>query len=499
MPKHACLIACFVSCVASFVLVGDTAVTAVAADGNLPPAPPADGEMDRLWKVEQKRIKEKLNDGDYNAALGVSRIFEREFEKAKKKMTVPQLQDSAFLIRHATVRMFLIRAACELYCGNSGTAKTRLLQAESRLLDNKRLGGARYQAILAAWTEARRRSDFAKEMLQGFPAALQGTKVHLDLWLEYRFQDWKAKQLRPSLDAFGSLVYETERDLILTYDALAAMLIDESMPVRAESARILHEAESYFDRSQSIRERNFQGVATAFSLHGDQQTTFLRNYGRLFLKQAELKHANPKLFKDHTVADLLDRAQFYLVKAKERFADWDMSMRGFQTLVHEGSLSSANKAIHAKLEDLNANRQEADAFMEDFRLVCIGYADLNFNLAEYHLMRARLASEDGDLEVARESLDESEQALLNGADMLSLVTAKADHPFLIYTYCGLAAVAAQRLGFLGQEPSDDLKEYIDLAEGIMKSRGLKETTVQGRYLARAKSVCEQIQQADAQQ
>jgi len=467
-----------------------------AADGMPQGASEITNDMDRLWKVELKRIKEKLNDGDYNGALVVARVFEKEFENAKKKMSVRDLQGSALLIRQATVHMLLIRAACELYCGNSTAAKSRLTQAESRLLDNKKFGGARYVAILSAWSASKQRSDVGKHLLSQVPIELQANDADrfIAITLQTSLEEWREKQLRRSLDAASSLVYETEKDLILTYDALAAMLIDDSMPVRADSAKSLNDAALFFAKSQKIRETNFQNVSNAFSLHGDQQTTFLRNYGRLFLKQAELKYAQPKWFKDHTTETLLDRAHYYLSQAEESFSEWDKRMRGYQTLVHEGSLSAANQAIQAKLEELKTDRQEAEAFMEDLRLVCIGYADLKFNSSECSLLRARLAAEAGNLDAAREFLDESEQALLNGADMLSLITPKGDHPFLVFTYSGLAAVTAYRIMFLGQEPNEDLSEYLGLADRIMKDRSLKYTTVPGKYLIEAKALAEKVQQ-----
>jgi hypothetical protein len=437
-------------------------------------------DLDRLWKVELKRMKQSIAAGEYRDALRICGTFEREVADAKGKLNVNELRDHAVLIRQMSILSCLARATCEKYCGNYSASVSRLERAESLIKDQKRIVGSAYRNALAAWQRAVARQEFAEEVTHD--------------WLAARYNRWLAEKIRPQLNALEDVVFQCESDLILAYDARATMLVDESMPIGEGSERTLRKAEDYFGKAQDVREVNFHNVATSFSMHGDQLATFLRNYGRLYLKQAEVKKQFPEAFGTSTRDDLLDRASFYFGEATRRFSKWDRMIREFQTLTHEGSITNANRAILHKLKEMNKSEKEAEEFLNDFQLICVGYADLCFNRAEMHLVKAGDLADAGDATGAADELAECEQLLLNGADMLSLVSPKADHPYLVICYSELATAAALGVAYRGKEPGDDeeMKDYLSLAEEIMRKRELSAETVQGRYLEEAKRLCDGV-------
>ena len=419
-------------------------------------------ELDRLWKVELKRIKQSIAAGEYRDALRICGTFEREVANAKSKLNVNELRDHAVLIRQISILSSLTRATCEKYCGNYSASISRLERAESLIRDQKRIVGSAYRNALAAWHGAVARQEFAEEVTHD--------------WLAARYNRWLAEKIRPQLNALEDVVFQCESDLILAYDARATMLVDESMPIGEGSERTLRKAEDYFGKAQDVREVNFHNVATSFSMHGDQLATFLRNYGRLYLKQAEVKKQFPEAFGSSTRDDLLDRASFYFGEATRRFSKWDRMIREFQTLTHEGSITNANRAILLKLKEMNKSEKEAEVSLP-------GEPGEPGDLADA-----------GDATGAADELAECEQLLLNGADMLSLVSPKADHPYLVICYSELATAAALGVAYRGKEPGDDeeMKDYLSLAEEIMRKRELSAETVQGRYLEEAKRLCDGV-------
>jgi len=440
----------------------------------LPRGAAQESKADRLWRVELDRMQIRMADGDYEGALVVAKKFEEEFDDKKRRLNTPELRASADVIRQAGVWSHIARGVCEKNCGHYRIARGRLELAESKLSENRRLYGQQFAIVLGQYQASQ---------------AAQAWAVVIDDQLAWRIERWRQQRLRPMLDAMSNAVYETELSQMLVYDGLATLCVDESMPLRMESAKLLSKAEGYFDLAQEIRERNFQGLTSSFTIHGDQQATFFRNYGRLFLKRAELKLERPETPEDDRLVDLLERSDDYLARAFKEFSSWQFMIDEMRQLAHEGSIAVANKAMKKKLQEKQMGDAEIEAFLRDVKTICVGYADLCFNVAELRIVQAKVAADDKDTSQVTAHLDEAEQMLLNGADMLAVVTPQADHPYLVMCYAETAAVAAMRAILLNEELRDDLAQYLDMGKEIMQKRHLDSETVQGRYLARAEDLC----------
>lgn len=131
-----------------------------------------------------------------------------------------------------------------------------------------------------------------------------------------------------------------------------------------------------------------------------------------------------------------------------------------------------------------------DEFMEDLKTICLGYADLCFNISELRQLQARVAASTPDTAAVQEKLDEAEQLILNAVDMLGLITPKQDHPTLVIGYAETASIGALRVQLLNESPREDLFDYIDMAKTVMTTRRLNDSTVQGKYLVKAEALCE---------
>lgn len=430
---------------------------------------------DAPWQFELSRLAREIDDGNYGKALVVAKTFDAELRKAKGKLSPIRLRQEWLKYDQATAVAYLMMGSAERFSGNYARAASLLAKS------------------FEAFVELRARLATVGGNTSGAsPAAESNLKMEAtkEEFLEYLLARLRALLSGAANDPLG----QVDQALLMACDGLGAIAIDSALPLEKQSLRSLRAAEKYFRTAQEIRDRS--NVGTSFTgTHANQQVTFLRNFGRLFLKYGELKLRFPELMPGEDADTLLDRAEDYFNEADAVFSNYEPVVKSFRVIVHERTLQAVREELIAKISETSpeVNRKEirdlVDLILQWGRRLASGHADLQFNQAELELVRIAEAASDERIPCPEcvERLDKVEQDLLEAADSLMLVSATGDHPLLVICYAELILLEALRARIEGRPPRDDFGEFFEKSEKIISDRNLAETTVECVYFEKAKS------------
>lgn len=447
---------------------------------------------DAVWRFELERMKRCITDGDYGEALTVAKTLQRECQVQRKRLSPAQFQMAWQKYEMIEVVSNLCVGTAERFSGNYSRAKVCMKKAVEKLQQIRARNATLY-------------ANAANLASTGRAQQIVG-KVNDDvfLWIE---------GLRNEVvgEAVKSDVREIEVALLAGADGLATICIDSSLPLEKISLKHLREAEEYFRLAQEIRERNLFEASEAITIHGDHEATFLRNYGRLFLKLAEYKTLFPLSLPEERADELFRRARAYFTESEEVFSRYAGLVKSFRTHAHEGTLGDYKANLVRQIKDKHPEdsirdiRDSVNRSLERLRMLALGEADLHFNQVELELAIVK-ASKTGDgvipsiyvdkssegADDLTERLDMTEQRLLDSVDNLKMISTHGDHPFLILSYSQLVVVEALRAQLLGTTVDKDYENYLTQAETICENRKLGKATIESLALAEARCLWQEF-------
>jgi hypothetical protein len=449
-------------CLLAGFLIGNMHLTSVAEDSP--------------WMFELNRVAREIDDGNYQKALIVAETFGKELERSKAKLPQVRLRQEWLKYDQATAVAWLMVGMAERFVGNYRRSAALLEKSYKEFSDLRmRLGPNAMPATANAANEPRLSEKATDD----------------------EFVSYLVERIRESLNGTDSdPVLIIDQNLLVACDGLGAIAIDSALPLKKSSLRSLKIAESYYRHGQEIRDRGAIG-ASLTGAHANQQVSFLRNYGRLFLKLGELKLRYPDVAVSDDAEVLFDRASDYFSEADYIFSNYEPVVDSFRRIVHEGNLETIREELIRKIAEANTEvsrkqvRDLVDVLLQWGRRLSSAHADLQFNQAELELARVTAEMSQYDSPEAAdllERLDAVEQRLLEAADDLALVSAKGDHPLLVICYSELIALEAIRAQIEGRPPDEEFSQFLTRAQQIITDRQLADATIEAVYFRQAKDL-----------
>jgi hypothetical protein len=450
-------------------------------------------------------------DGDYIKALDVADTYEKEFKRAKSSV---RAQYNWLEHERETVFGNLMIGCAERMNGNYEAASVRFQSALSELTEIRMRNARLYRQAIATQEQAEARGTYANLLalaaevekqanLGGvFPDAKAAAAAEFKKEMQKLVQHLSTKAAQAAGargDAALQAIRSSNSLLMGTYDAIGTLALDEALPLTRRSLKALRNAQTALGKSQEVREDRRFGYDEEWTIstYGDEHTSFLINYGNLFLKRAELKSMYPDLPPaEETVDVLLSRATDYLSEAEDRFSAVDPAIEEFYSKVT--TAGDVQKFKDLWIKTLQEQGQGAGDNKSDLRarvdhdclgvqVYLLGQADLNFKQSELAVIKLLHEAGGGGINNAQlEVFDEAEQQLLDARDSLRLITDHEDHPFLVICEAKLASLEAIRGWMQGKKPQQAYLDYIEDAQELMKKKKLSAETVQGVYLHEAK-------------